>query len=59
MQQRCQCTAGGVCGGEISLLMFKGGKDGITQEGSLGWDVHSTPGVNEKLMLHFILKLNL
>lgn len=45
--------------GGIFLLTFKDGKNGITQEDSLGWDVHSAPGVNEKLVLQFIRKMNL
>lgn len=48
-----------VLGWKISLLTFKGGRDGITEEGFLCWDVHGAPGVNEKLMLQFISKMNL
>lgn len=40
------------------MLTFKGKKDGIIQEFSLGWDVHGAPGVNEKLVLDFIFKIN-
>lgn len=40
------------------MLTFKGKKDGIIQAFSLGWDVHGAPGVNEKLVLDFIFKIN-